>query len=140
MQLGNQIDFCNCSLTSAGKGIIDGLGYFSFLNAVIPERFFQISCKEEKIPSLGISEVDSSLNLYVSRLSCNRYNKMEKIYELELKSGQNVVRHNVIIETADKIINKQGKSVMLDFFASCSDLCLLTVATSRRTMYISQSL
>ena len=83
----HQIDFCNRSLTSAGKGIIDGLGYFSFLNAVIPERFFQISCKEEKKPSLGISEVDSSLNLYVSRLSCNRYNKMEKIYELELKSG-----------------------------------------------------
>ena len=87
MKLGNQIDFCNRSLTSAGKGIIDGLGYFSFLNAVIPERFFQISSKEEKNPSLGISEVDSSLNLYVSRLSCNRYNKMEKIYELELKSG-----------------------------------------------------
>ena len=35
----------------------------------------------------------------------------------------------MIIETADKIINKQGKSVMLDFFANCSDLCQLTVAT-----------
>ena len=42
----------------------------------------------------------------------------------------------MIIETANKIINKQGKSVMLDFFANCSDLCQLTVATSRRTMYI----
>ena len=30
---------------------------------------------------------------------------------------------NVIIKTANKIINKQGKSVMLDFFANCSDLC-----------------
>ena len=41
---------------------------------------------------------------------------MEKIYEMEFKSGQNVVEHNVIIETASKIINKQGKSVKLDFF------------------------
>ena len=82
MWLVNQIDFCNQSLTSVRKEIIDGSGHFSFLNAVIPERFFQISCKEEKNPSLGISEVDSSLNLYVSRLSCNRYNKMEKIYKL----------------------------------------------------------
>ena len=40
----------------------------------------------------------------------------------------------MIIETADKIINKQGKSVMLDFFANSSDLCQLTMATSRRTM------
>ena len=30
----------------------------------------------------------------------------------------------MIIETANKIINKQGKSVMLDFFTSCSDLYL----------------
>ena len=35
------------------------------------------------------------------------------------------------------LINKQGKSVMLGFFANCSDLCQLTAATSRRTMYIS---
>ena len=41
---------------------------------------------------------------------------MEKIYKMEFKSGQNVVEHNVIIETASKIINKQGKSVKLDFF------------------------
>ena len=41
---------------------------------------------------------------------------MEKICKLELKSGRNVVEHNVIIETANKIINKQAKSVMLDFF------------------------
>ena len=41
---------------------------------------------------------------------------MEKIYKLELKSGRNVVEHNVIIETANKIINNQAKSVMLDFF------------------------
>ena len=63
-----------------------------------------------------ISEVDSSLNLYVSRLSCIWHNKMEKIYKLELQSGRNVVEHNVIIETANKIINNQAKSVMLDFF------------------------
>ena len=29
---------------------------------------------------------------------------------------------------------------MLDFFTNCSDLCQKTVATSRRTMYISWSL
>ena len=62
---------------------------------------------------------------------------MENIEKLELKTGENVVEHNVIIETANKIINKQDKSVMLDFFTSCSDLWQLTVATSRRTMYIS---
>ena len=48
-----------------------------------------------------------------------------------------ILRRNIIIETANKIINKQGKSVMLDFFTNCSDLCQLTVAISRRTMYIS---
>ena len=54
-----------------------------------------------------------------------------------LGSCQKVIpRCNIIIETANKIINKQGKSVMLDFFTNCSDLCQLTVATSRRTMYI----
>ena len=54
-----------------------------------------------------------------------------------LGSCQKVIpRHNVIIETANKIINKQSKSVMLDFFTNCSDLCQLMVATSRRTMYI----
>ena len=37
---------------------------------------------------------------------------MEKIY----KSGQNVIEHNVIIETAHEIINKQGESIMSDFF------------------------
>ena len=41
---------------------------------------------------------------------------MEKIYKLELQSGRNVVEHNVIIETANKIINNQAKSVMLDSF------------------------
>ena len=55
-----------------------------------------------------------------------------------LGSYQKVIpRRNIINETANKIINKQGKSVMLDFFTNCSDLCQLTVATSRRTMYIS---
>ena len=43
----------------------------------------------------------------------------------------------MIIGTANKIINKQGKSAMLDIFADFSDLCQLTVATSRHTMYIS---
>ena len=34
-----------------------------------------------------------------------------------LGSCQKVIpRHNIIIETATKIINKQGKRVMLDFF------------------------
>ena len=46
----------------------------------------------------------------------------------------------MIIETANKIVNKQGKSVLLDFFTNCSDLCQLTVATSRRTIYIPWSL
>ena len=55
-----------------------------------------------------------------------------------LGSCQRVIPgRNIIIETANKIINNQGKSVMLDFFTYCSDLCQLTVATSRRTMHIS---
>ena len=54
-----------------------------------------------------------------------------------LGSCQKVIpRRNIIIETADEIINKQGKSAMLDF-ANCSDLCQLTVVTSRHTVYIS---
>ena len=48
---------------------------------------------------------------------------MEKIYKVQIKSGWNVLEHNLIIEKANKIINKQGKSVMLDFFTNCSDLC-----------------
>ena len=44
---------------------------------------------------------------------------------------------DVIIETANKIINKQGKSAMLDFFGNCNDLCQLTAATRRHTMYVS---
>ena len=55
-----------------------------------------------------------------------------------LGSSQKVIpRRNIVIEKANEIINKQGKSAMLDFFANCSDLCQLTVATSRHTMYIS---
>ena len=61
-----QIDYCNHSLISAGKGIIDRYGHFSFLNAVIPEGIFKMSCKEGKKPSLDISEVDSSLNFCVT--------------------------------------------------------------------------
>ena len=34
-----------------------------------------------------------------------------------------IPRRNIIIETANEIIHKQGKSVMLDFFTNCSDLC-----------------
>ena len=45
------------------------------------------------------------------------------MYKLELKSGQSEVEHNVIIETANKIMDKQGKSVMCVFFINCSDLC-----------------
>ena len=41
---------------------------------------------------------------------------MEKFYKLQIKSGLNVVEHNLIIETAHKIVNKGGKSIMLDFF------------------------
>ena len=43
----------------------------------------------------------------------------------------------MITETANKIINKQGKSAMLDFFGNCNDLCQLTAATRRHTMYVS---
>ena len=32
-----------------------------------------------------------------------------------------IPRYNMIIKTANKIINKQGKSVMFDFFTNCSD-------------------
>ena len=54
---------------------------------------------------------------------------------LHLSSKQKWVHQNC---TANKVRNKQGKSVMLDFsFTNCSDLCQLTVVTSRRTMYIS---
>ena len=59
-----------------------------------------------KNPSLSISEVDNFL-IYVSRLSCNWYNK-------------NVVEHKGIIETANKIMNKQGEERI--FLANCSDL------------------
>ena len=34
-----------------------------------------------------------------------------------------IPRHIIIIETANKIINKQSKSVMLDLFTNCRDLC-----------------
>ena len=55
-----------------------------------------------------------------------------------LGSFQRVIpERNIIIETANKIINNQGKRVMLDFFTYCSDLWQLTVATSKRTMHIS---
>ena len=41
-----------------------------------------------------------------------------------LSSCQKVIpKRNIIIETANRIINKKGKSVMLDFFTNCSDLC-----------------
>ena len=41
-----------------------------------------------------------------------------------LGSCQKVIpRRCIIIEKANKFINKQGKSVMLDFFTNCSDLC-----------------
>ena len=53
--------------------------------------------------------------IYVSLWSRNWYSKMDKTYKLELKSGLNKVEHNEIIETASKIINKQGKN--------CGDLC-----------------
>ena len=77
---------------------------------------------------------------FLSRLSRNWYIKIEKILktgtQIWLECGRAYII-NVIIETASKIINKQGKSAMLDFFADFSDLCQLTVATSRHTMYIS---
>ena len=53
-------------------------------------------------------------------------------------SYQKVIpRRNIIIGTANNIISKQGKSVLLDFLTICCDLCQLTVATSRHTMCIS---
>ena len=63
---------------------------------------------------------------------------MEKIYKLELNSGLSVVKHNVIIKTAIKILNKHGKSVMLDFFRNW----IVVIYASKRwrqvdTMYIS---
>ena len=61
-QLVNQIDYCNYTLTSAGKGIIDGSGHFSFLNAVIPERFFKMSCKEEKNTHLSVFRSSQEAN------------------------------------------------------------------------------
>ena len=40
-----------------------------------------------------------------------------------LGSCQKVIpRRDIIIETANKIINKQGNSVILDFFTNCSNL------------------
>ena len=47
-----------------------------------------------------------------------------------------ILRPNIMIQTANKIINKQGKSAMFDFFTNCSDLCQLTVATCGHTIYI----
>ena len=65
-------------------------------------------------------------------------NEGEENTTQNLSSYQKVIpRRYIIIETAYKIINKQGKSVTLDFFTNCSDLFQLTVATSRCTMYIS---
>ena len=141
MQLINQIDYYNLTVTSAGEGIIDGSGHFSFLNAVIPERFFWMSCKEEKKP---ISWYFGGR--FIFEFLCHACHATDIISQRRyINWNSNLARMwqsiiNVIIETADKIINKQGKSIMLDFFANCSDLCQLTVATSRRTMYISQSL
>ena len=41
-----------------------------------------------------------------------------------LRSCQKVIpKRDIIIETANKIINKQDKSVLLDCFTNCSDLC-----------------
>ena len=55
-----------------------------------------------------------------------------------LGSCQKVIStRNIIIETASKIINERGKSAMFYFFTNCSDLCKLTVAIHRHTMYIS---
>ena len=44
-------------------------------------------------------------------------NEVRENTKQNLGSCQKVIsRHNIIIETANKIMNKQGKSVMLDFF------------------------
>ena len=41
-----------------------------------------------------------------------------------LSSCQKLIpRRKIIIETANKIVNKQGKSIMLDFFTNRNDLC-----------------
>ena len=73
----------------------------------------------------------------IAWLACD-INKGAEDKKQNLGSCQKVIpRRNIIIETANEIINKQGKSAMLDFFANCSDLCQLTVVTSRHTVYIS---
>ena len=41
-----------------------------------------------------------------------------------LSSCQKLIpRRKIIIETANKVVNKQGKSIMLDFFTNRNDLC-----------------
>ena len=52
-------------LASAGKRIIDRSEHFSFLDAEFLKGFSRYHAKRKKNPSLGISAVDSSLNLYV---------------------------------------------------------------------------
>ena len=82
-----------------------------------------IDMQSGKKTHLSVIRRLTHLWIYVSRLSRNYYNNGEKIYKVQIKSGWNVVEHNLIFETANKIINKQGKSVMLDFFTNCSDFC-----------------
>ena len=71
-------------------------------------------------------------------MTCHDINGGGENTTQNLGSCQKVIhRRNVIIETADKITNKQGKNVMLDFLTNCNDLCQLTAATRRHTMYVS---
>ena len=66
-------------------------------------------------------------------------NEGEENTTQNLSSYQKVIpRRNIIIETAYKIINKQGKSVTLDFFTNCSDLFQLTVALSYKSLKLSR--
>ena len=61
-------------------------------------------------------------------------NEGEENTTQNLSSCQKVIpRRNIIIETANKIINKQGKSVTLDFL----QIVVIYASWRWRTMYIS---
>ena len=101
---------------------------------VIVKKTFQVTCE---VASFQIQKMQLILFCRVPVSSGRQKISIENTTQ-NLGSCQIVIPgRNVIIGTANRIINNQGKSVTLDFFTNCSDLCQLTVATSRRTMYIS---
>ena len=74
-------------LTSAGKRIIDRSGHFSFLNAEFLKGFSRYHAKRKKKPISWYLGGWFIFEFICSRFSCNWYDKMEKIYKLEFKSG-----------------------------------------------------